>query len=130
MKTLRLKHHEFACIDVMPVGVVFDIAEGVEAGEFKGILALRSALYALVVEDEHERLTAALRDPHDPVDFDALNEAVGTLITAYTDRPTERPSSSPDGAESTVRSSRVVSLSPATGRGDVTSSRDGQQAVS
>lgn len=63
-----------------------------------------------VIPEERERLDAFLSDA--AVTFDELNQAIGVLMTSYTDRPTEPPSLSPHGPSPTEGGPRVVSLSP------------------
>lgn len=85
-------------------------------------------IMALVVPDERAALEHYLKESEPPLD--ELSEAAGTLITSYTDRPTNRPSPLPAGSPTTGRPSRVVSLSAGTVREVDPSSMDGKQAAS
>lgn len=86
---------------------------------------------AVLLPEERDRFTATMRSLDDDAGvLDKLNAAVGELMVSYTARPTERPSASPSGSESTAPKSRVVSLSRGTVREVEMSSTDGQQTAS
>ena len=81
---------------------------------------------AVLDPDQHGAFRDAMHSlDDDPEAADRLNEAIGELMVSYTNRPTERPSASPSGAEPTGRSSRVVSLSRGTVKAEPESSTDG-----
>jgi hypothetical protein len=129
MKVLRIRDEEYRCSDVMPVGLMLDIAKAGDGG-IAAVAAIGTVLDTLVVPEDRARLKAVLYRTEDPLDFEELSEAVGPLIAEYASRPTERPSRSPDGSTPIGTSSRVVSLSPVTDRVESASSTDGQSAVS
>jgi hypothetical protein len=85
-------------------------------------------LISAVTVEERDRLDAFMAEHQ--FSFDELNEAIGALMTSYTNRPMDRPSPSPAGEIPTGRPSRVVSLSRGTVKEVQPSSTDGAQAVS
>lgn len=133
LHSLRIEGREpLRCIeaDSLPVGFVFDLAEGMDAkDEMRAIAAMWKFIKSVVVKEEHARLREYLYDTTNPVTFAQLNTAIGTLMREYSGRPTTRPSSSAHGRASSRGSSRVVSLSRATEK-DAPPSTPGTSAVS
>lgn len=111
MRSLNLGGQTFNCIDQMPVGLFFDLAEAPTG--MASLLAFRRVLDVIVVEEDQERLKAAFYAVSPVILIDDLAEALAGLMTEYAGRPTERPSSSLSGSKPTGKPSRVVSLSRA-----------------
>lgn len=131
MRTFKIAGRELRCIESMPPGVIFDLADAVtDGGVMAQVAAIRKLLYACVVDEDLEQLKAILYDRQNVVPFEDLNAAVGELISDYTGRPSQRPSDSQAGGEPTPPPSRVVSLSRGTVKEAETSSPDGQSAAS
>lgn len=130
MKTLNLRGEELRCIEKLPPGLVFDLAEASSSGDAtKALVAFARFLRSTVVPDDRERLNEILYDTESVIELEELNEAAGELITEYTGRPTKRPSQSPTGSNATGGLSRVDSPLPDTDREAVMSSTDGQSGV-
>lgn len=131
MKYLELKGKRLPCIDAMPVGLIFDLAEGVDSrNESKQIAAMSRAIKAIVLGSHHDELHEALYATDNPVTFTDLNAALGTLMKEYAERPFTQSSNSPTGEKPTGATSRVVSLWRATDEADETSSKDGSSVAS
>jgi len=128
MKSLRLGGKDLRCIDTMPVGLSFDLAEAMvgsdgEGGEMRALAALSRTLRNLVIPADREALSEVLHDSVTPITFEDLNNALGELLVQYGNRPLERPSLSPRGPSVTGGVSKVVSLHRATGKAARTSAR-------
>lgn len=95
-------------------GDLFHAARGVPAevlldfaSEFAGmetsatvdqqLKAFRSMLEVVLLPESLERFSARMRDRADPIEIDQVEEIVTWLMEQYGLRPTEAPSSSPDG---------------------------------
>lgn len=132
-KIMKLGGREFRCVDVLPLGLVFDLAEAMdaEAGGFAAIAAMSKLTRTLVVPDERKELKKFLDSVENPISFDDLNEALGEVLKQFgADRPTARSSrSSPSGGASGP-GSKVVSLSRGTVKTDDQSRKDGASAAS
>lgn len=129
MPELVLGKRRMRCIEVLPPGVIFDLAEGThEGGTLKAVAAFSRFLRAVVMPADQDLLREALYDTQPVLSYDELNEAAGGLVAEYTGRPTQRPSASPGGSTPTTGPSRVVSLSRATAAEGATSSTAGQPA--
>lgn len=87
-------------------------------------------LTTLVVDEDQERLRALLYDRVDPPTFPEIEAFVVEAIAGYAGRPTERPSSSPSGAEPTETRSTDDSPSPGTARVVSMSPKGGISAAS
>ena len=129
-KYLVLREHRFRAIEQCPPGLFLDFADPAVSATGNPLRPLRELLYTVVVDEEHERLTALLHERNDPISFQELGAALNVLMTEYAGRPTKRPSLSPDSRESVGRRSKVVSLSQGTVRVDETSSTDGTPVAS
>lgn len=130
-KVLVLGGETMRCVDVMPIGMAFDLAEAVDSGsEMRAIATIGRTLKALVVEEDRPRLEAVLHRSTDVVTFADLNRAMGDLMVQYSGRPTAPPSASQGGSARTDGTRRVVSLSRGTVREDETSSRGGASRAS
>jgi hypothetical protein len=106
---IELRGKRLRCVAKMPMGLLFDVAEGMDSGqELKAIAAMSRALRTLVVKEDHEQLREVVYDAE--FTFDELNEALGALMKRYTERPLGQPSSSPTGPSATGGTPRVVSL--------------------
>lgn len=125
---LVIGEERFPCRDEMPAWSLMKLAKATQGNEQQALAGMYDLVMGLVLPDEHTRFDAYM-STH-AVDFDTLNEAIGALMTGYTDRPTERPSPSPAGQMPTGRPSRVVSWSAGTVREVEKSTTDGAQAVS
>ena len=114
-KILYFAGEEFRCIDKMPASVMLDFAGA--STESTGMM-WRGIIDTLLEADEPERFWALVYRKNDPPEWEEFEAAMARLIQEYTDRPTERPSRSPSGVESTggesraASSPRVVNLSP------------------
>ena len=117
MASLTLRGEELRLTEEgVSLDLIFDLAEVGESGTANGlhtIALMRRALYEVVHPDEHERLKAVLKKMK-VRDINELNEAVGGVIAAASDRPTERPSESLAGSVPPGQPSKVVSLSRGT----------------
>jgi len=124
-KTLR-------CIERMPVGMIFDLAEAMEGGEqtMQAVAAMSKMIKQLVVKEDQGQLAEALHSFDNPVGFDELNTALGNLMVQYSGRPLGRPSRLSRGPAPTGGTSKVVSLSRATVSRPASSSTDGTSAAS
>jgi hypothetical protein len=131
-RTLTLGGKTLRCIDTIPLGLVFDLAEAMEDDNtgMKAIAGIAKALRTIVVKEDRVILKDILDDTENPVSFDELNTAMGNIMAEYGKRPTAPPSRSPSGASATSRSSRVVSLWRDTGKVGGTSSQDGKSLAS
>jgi hypothetical protein len=131
MKTLNIKAKELRCVDTMPLGMLFDLAEAMDSDDMmKGMAAMGRTIRNLVVPEDRKALSAILNDATDPLSFDDLNTALGGLLKQYGDRPLGKPSSSPVGRGRTGGSSKVVSLHRATGKAEPKSPRGGASRAS
>jgi hypothetical protein len=130
-KTITLGDETFNCIETMPMGYVFDLAEAMASGDIMAAVAgMSRTIRTLVVKEEQTRLAEVLHRIENPVGFDELNEALGTAVTQYTQRPLGQPATSPSGRSSTGGVSKVVSFSRGTVKTEETSPKDGAQRAS
>jgi hypothetical protein len=129
-KILRLGGKELRCIETLPIGVMFDLAEAMEAGEMAAVAGMSRTLRGIVVPDDRAALKAVLNNTETPVTFDELNTALGGVLSNVVGRPTTPRSSSPPGPAATAPRSKVVSLYRATGRAAATSTPDGTSVAS
>jgi len=132
-KILVLGGRKLRCIEAIPLGMVFDLAEAMEDGSsgMKAIAAMSKMVRNIVVKEDRGALKEMLADTEKPVTFDELNTGLGDLLKAYNvGRPLGRPSASSPGPDKTGGTSKVVSLSRATDRERAASSTDGRSAAS
>lgn len=126
---LVIRDQTFEANDTLPAWAMLKLAKGQQSkNPMVQAASLHDVILAMVKANERERFEAYMAEVD--VGFDELNEAVGTLVAAYNDRPTERPSRSQPGAQATGKPSRVVSLSRGTESTDAASSTDGTAAAS
>ena len=133
-KLIRLGDRELRCIEVMPLGMVFDLAEAMdvvigESAPMKQTAALSRFLKKIVVAEDLPKLQEVLHDTVTAVTFGDLNEAVGSLMVEYSGRPFAQRRSSSPGPTSTGGSSRVVSLWRGTGKTPARSSKPGRSGA-
>jgi hypothetical protein len=102
----------------------------VEQPSMDWAIRYQRVLNTLVVDEDQAELQALLYDREDAPDFMDLVEAVSRVVSGYAGRPTQRPSASLPGAESTGETSRADSSSPATERVVNLSRRDGTPRAS
>jgi hypothetical protein len=130
-KQLVLGGTALRCIERLPMGMIFDLAEAMESGiEMQAIAAMSRMLKTVVIKEDLVRLDEVLHRVDDAIGFDALNTAIGDLMVQYSGRPLERPSRSARGRKATGGTSRVVSLSKGTVRTSARSSTDGSSVAS
>lgn len=128
MKTLVIRGQAFECRDDLPPWMLMKMAKAHRSGD---VMTIRAVEYDFLTTMAIDRQTLeAFLDVRPDITSEEFNQAIGDLITAYSERPTERPSASPDGQSNTGQSSRVVSLSRGTDREAEISSRDGESAAS
>jgi hypothetical protein len=89
---LILGDEEFVCGPKLPVSTLIRYADN-------DLLGLHHILVKLVDEEDHERMWDAFEE----LDSDEVIDAIGKLVTSYSDRPTERPSPSRRGSKNTRR---------------------------
>lgn len=130
-KTLTLRGETLECIDALPPGNLFELAEMTTTDDvMKTMHLIGRFLEAVVVEKDAKRYRALVYDKVNVVDLDELSEECGRLIREYAGRPTSRLSDSPPGSSPTGETSRVVSFSRGTVEEAPTSSPDGQSSAS
>lgn len=120
---------QFPCRDELSAWGLMKLAKAVTSGDdMQALAGMYDLLQGVVLPTEWQRfdtfLSAASPSAED------LNQAIGALMTSYSDRPTEQSSPSQAGPPSTGRGRRVVSLSRGTVRDEEESSTDGAQSVS
>jgi len=133
VKTLRLGGRDLRCIDKLPLGLLFDLAEAMSSGTentMRAVAAMSTVVKTVVVKEDLASLSEVLHDTTNVVDITELNEAIGNLMVQYAERPTVKPSVSLNGRERTGGSSKVVSLSRGTVRVDEASPTDGASVAS
>lgn len=115
MKSLILQGRELRCIDELPPGILFDLADITgEADTMKVMSAIRKFLVAIVTPEDRLAFNEVIYSTSPVLTVTELSEEAARLIEEYAGRPTLRPSPSPAGGEPTGDGPRVVSLSPAT----------------
>lgn len=130
-KVLNLGGKTMRCIDRLPMGMIFDLAEAMQSGvEMQAIAAMSKMLKTVVVEEDLALLSEVLHDVKDPVGFEELNNAIGAMMVQYSKRPLGQPSPSSRGSEPTGGTRKVVSLQRGTVKEDATSSKDGSSIAS
>lgn len=128
MRALVIGGESFSVRDELDEWSLMKLAKSQTSDNSMARLAgMHDFVLALLDPAERSRFEAFMASGQEP---GALDRAIGALLEDYTGRPTERPSSSPDGSPTTEASSRVVSLSPGTARGDQVSPKAGQSAAS
>lgn len=90
---LVLGNEEFVCADRLPIRTLVRYASG-------GLEQIHHILVKLVDPDDVERMWDAFEAMPDD---DAAMAAINALIETYSERPTERPTSSRRGSGSTRR---------------------------
>ncbi|MER7488714.1 hypothetical protein ABTY20_22975 [Streptomyces sp. NPDC126497] len=100
--TFRVDDDVFQAARGVPAEVLLDFAT-----EFAGmdtsatvdqqLKAFRSMLEVVLLPESLERFTARMRDRENPIEIDQVEDVVTWLMEQYGLRPTEAPSSSPDG---------------------------------
>ena len=127
MPTLKLAGRELPCRDTLSPGAQMRLAKTMQATAADVQMAgLYDFLKSMVLPDHHQALDDAL----DELDsFADIEKAGGDLMKQITGRPTEAASSSQDGQPTTEPTSRVVSLSPGTGRDTTERSTTGTSAA-
>lgn len=133
---LRLSGQEMRCIDALPPGLLFDVAEVANTDERNPNDVLRTMatigrfLKSIVIPEDRPIYDRIVYDTRDVIGIDVLSEEAGRLIQEYAGRPTSRPSASPDGSRQTEPSSRVVSFSRGTVEEEPPSGTDGASSES
>lgn len=92
MHVLVLGDQEFVCSDKLPMSTLIRYADN-------DLLSLHHILVKLVDPDDLDRMWDAFEE----LDPEEVNTAIGDLVTTYSERPTERPSSSRRGSRNTGR---------------------------
>lgn len=132
MPELRIGDESFACKESLPPWQLMKLAKAEQQAQRGDVMAAMAGMYDFVTHvvtvEDRPKLEAFL-DEWDGEE-DEFNEAIGTLMESYADRPTGRSKPSRSGPSATGQQSRVVSLSPATAREDKTSSQDGASVAS
>ncbi|MEU9888014.1 hypothetical protein [Sphaerisporangium sp. NPDC051011] len=89
-------------------------AEGVDSESPEGLAILAQVFITVLGEKEYRRFRAHCRKYRPEPEL--LIQIIGDIFEDYAERPTTRPSDSPDGPPTTGATSKVVSLSQATVR--------------
>jgi hypothetical protein len=131
MNTLTLAGRKLRCIDGLPPGLLFDMADAQAQGEtMKTVSAMRKLLVQLVIEEDRPLLNEALYDSKNVLPMTEIYEGINKLVEEMTGRPTRRPSRSQPGGEPTAKPAKVVSFSKGTVKEEPASRKGGRQAVS
>lgn len=98
----RVDDDVFQAARGVPAEVLLDFATefaGIEttATVDQQLKAFRSMLEVVLLPESLERFSARMRDRADPIEIDQVEDIVTWLMEQYGLRPTEAPSSSPDG---------------------------------
>jgi hypothetical protein len=129
MPTLNIGGESFECAEKLSDWRMMKLAKAVQA---KNALTRYSGMHdfvmAVLLPDKRDEFEAFM-DDFAPDEQD-LDDAIGALIKAYSDRPSERPSTSPPGPPTTGGSSRVVSLTPDSARAAPESPKAGHSRAS
>ncbi|MBM4414900.1 MAG: hypothetical protein FJ035_01215 [Chloroflexi bacterium] len=129
-RALTVRDERFAAQETLPAWALMKLAKSQGSGDaMQQVAGLHDFLMAVLAASERDRFERFM-DSHSDVSFEELENAVGALMTAYTTRPTGRPSPSPAGPTPVGGRSRVVSLSRGTVREAATSSAAGQPLAS
>jgi len=122
-KSIELNGVSLACIDALPPGIYLDLVEG-----FKGNIVVASIkfLQGVVIPEDRAKLDAVLYNTENVCPWPELSDVATKVLQEYSGRPTERPSDSPTGSESTGQTTRVVSFSRGTVEEEAIPSEDGQ----
>lgn len=129
MPELVIGEERFACRERIDEWALMKLAKSQQGGDtMQSLAGMYDFINSIVVKGERHRLDAYMSSGD--VEPGALSEAIGTLVTEYAGRPTERPSSSPTGSPSTGASSKAASSSPDTVRVVNLSPTGGQSAAS
>ena len=127
---LTIRGERFAAQDTLPAWALMKLAKSQGSGDaMQQVAGVHDFLMAVLAVTERERFERFMEGCSD-ITFDELETAVGSLMQAYTTRPTERPSPSPAGPTPTGGPSRVVSLSRGTVREVPASSTAGMPVAS
>ena len=133
MPEFVIRDQRFACRDKIPGYQLMKLATAAKAAAdgdvMDGVAGIHGFLLKVLTDEARPALMAYLDDADD-IEFDELETAVGKLMESYSDRPTQRPSPSQPGPQSTGGTSRVVSLSKGTAGTGGTSSTDGRSIAS
>ena len=129
MPELVIGEERFAVRERIDEWTLMKLAKSQQGGDtMQSLAGMYDFINSMVAKEDRARLDEYLSSGD--VEPGALNEAIGALVTEYTGRPTERPSSSPGGSTTTEASSRADSPSPATARVVNLSRTDGRSAAS
>lgn len=82
----------FTCGEKLPISTLIRYADN-------DLLGLHHILVKLVLPEDHERMWDAFEE----LDADEVTGAITALLETYSDRPTERPTPSRRGSQSTRR---------------------------
>ena len=111
---LTIRDERFAAQDTLPAWALMKLAKSQGSSDaMQQVAGLHDFLMAVLAVAERDRFDRFM-EQHADVTFEEMETAVGSLMQAYTTRPTERPSPSPAGPTPSGGSSRVVSLSRGT----------------
>lgn len=114
MPALELGGESFACRDSLPPGPLLKLAKAQQGDDGAQLAGFYDFVMAMVKPEERARFDKFLDDTD--ATFDDFDTAIGALIEAYAERPTERPSASPRGPRRSGGTSKVASSPPATGK--------------
>lgn len=132
MPTLNLAGRALPCRGSLGPGPLMKLAKAMKGNEMAQLAGMYDFLAAVVTADARPALEEALDD--DNLDFDQLNEAVGSLMVEYQQddpaRPTRRSSPSPSRPTPPGGTSRAVSSSQDTDRVVNLSSKAGRSVAS
>lgn len=129
MPELVIADERFAVRDRIDEWTLMKLAKSQQGGDtMRALAGMYDFINAMVKPDDRERLDAFLSDQD--LEAGALSEAIGTLVQEYAGRPTERPSSSRGGSETTEPSSKEDLPSEGTVRVVNLSRTGGQSAAS
>lgn len=127
-KALIIRDKTFPAKEKLSPWLLMKVAKAHRSGDYMAIMAAQYDFLTTQVVDK-AGLVSYL-DGVDDITEEELDQATGNLIAEYAERPTERPSSLPDGSTPTGKPSRVVSFSKGTAKAGEASSRAGQSAAS
>lgn len=114
--SFSLDGEEFHAAPVQPAAALEAVAEvadvaGTDARMGDQFKALMSYMDLVLLPESSARLSARMRDAESPVSMEDVASVAGWLIEEYGGRPTEAPSSSPDGGSAHGETSTPSALS-------------------
>jgi hypothetical protein len=115
--TFRVDEDVFQAARGVPAEVLLDFARefagmDVSATVDQQLKAFRSLLDVVLLPESLERFNARMRDRENPIEIDQVEDIVTWLMEEYGLRPTEAPSSSPDGRSVPVPGMSLTDSTP------------------